>query len=355
MKKRTSYSKKINLPPGSLVYTGNKIIQEPEISSITYSNSQFEKKDYEKGRSINFPKNLNEDSIFWLNIKGVSSASAIEKIGNSFQLHPLLLEDILNTNQRPKFEEYDDYIFLVLRRIDWKESDLEINSEQIAFVLSGFKLLSFQEQKDDFFAPIEQRIEKSKGRIRGSDVSYLLYSIMDSIVDKYFFSLEQIGEKIDELEQRVSEKIDPEVVKQIHSLKHTMTIFKKSVWPLREVINYLIRTENDLISPSNVLYYRDLSDHIYQVLDTVENYRELLSSLLDLYLTMIGNKTNDIMKVLTIIATIFIPLTFIAGVYGMNFKFMPELSSPWGYPIIWFLMIVISGVLLYYFRKKKWI
>jgi magnesium transporter len=246
-------------------------------------------------------------------------------------------------------------IFIVLRRIIWDIDNSDLSSEQLSFILSGSKLISFQEKNDNLFNPIEQRLEKSKGRIRGSDSFYLLYSIMDMIIDRYFLVLEQIEEKIDEIEFNLQKNFDSIDVKDIHDLKHAMTVFKKYVWPLRELINNLSRTEHPLINSSNSLYFRDLTDHVYQVLDIVENHREMVSHLLDLYMTMIGNKTNDIMKVLTIIATIFIPLSFIAGVYGMNFQFMPELSSPWGYPIFWVVIIVISGILLYYFRRKKWI
>lgn len=356
MKKRQSYTKKVNLPPGTLIYTGDKIIEDPEITAITYSNKKYEKKVIiELLDKEEITKNLEKDDVFWFNVNGISSPNVIEKIGAMFNLHPLLLEDVLSPNQRPKFEEYGDYVFLILKKIEWSEVDWDIITEQVSFVLLPPKLITFQEQKDDFLSSIEQRIEKAKGKIRSSDSSYLLYAIMDSIIDRYFITLEKIGEIIDAMELKISANPNPSLVRNIHSLKHTMMIFKKSVWPLREAINYLIRTENEIISSTNSVYYRDLNDHLYQVLDTVESYRELLASLLDLYLTMIGNKTNEIMKVLTIIATIFIPLTFIAGVYGMNFEFMPELSSPWGYPVIWMIMILLTIALLYYFRRKKWI
>ena len=356
MRKWNSYTEKVDLPPGTLIYTGNKIIEDPEIAKFTYSKNKYEKKvidDHLKEEDIT--KNLEKDEVLWINVKGISNPGIIEKIGHMFDLHPLLLEDVLSPHQRSKIEEYQNYVFLILKKIEWSEIDWDIITEQVSFVLMPPKLITFQEQKDNLFSSIEQRIEKAKGKIRSSDSSYLLYSIMDSIIDQYFITLEKIGEVIDTMELKISESPDPSLVKKIHSLKNTMTIFKKAVWPLREAINYLIRTENETISPNNSVYYRDLSDHLYQVLDTVENYRDLLSSLLDLYLTMIGNKTNEIMKVLTIIATIFIPLTFIAGVYGMNFNFMPELSSPWGYPIIWIIMILITIGLLVYFRRKKWI
>jgi magnesium transporter len=356
MKKRTSFIKKVDLPPGTLIYTGDKIVEDPEVSAIIYSNKKYEKKIIENDITIEkIIKTQESDDVLWVNVKGISNPNVVENIGTTFHLHPLLLEDVLSPNQRPKFEEYEDYVFLVLKKIEWNDLDFDIDTEQVSFVLSPPKLITFQEQKDDLLYSVEQRIEKSKGKIRSSDAPYLLYAIMDSIIDRYFITLEQIGENIDDIESKISESPNTSLVRNIHKLKHTMSIFKKSAWPLREAINYLIRTESKIISSTNSLYYRDLNDHLYQVLDTIENYRDLLSSLLDLYLTMIGNKTNEIMKVLTIIATIFIPLTFIAGVYGMNFKFMPELSSPWGYPVVWVVMILIAIGLLVYFRKKKWI
>ncbi|TFG22932.1 MAG: magnesium/cobalt transporter CorA [Promethearchaeota archaeon] len=356
MRKKYSYTKKVNLPPGTLIYNGNRIVEDPEVSIIRYSPDTYKKRLIDTQLEIDEVEKYQEkNEIHWLNVKGISNPVLIEKIGSIFNLHPLLLEDILSPSQRPKFEEYDNYVFLIIKKIEWNKNEFDINTEQVSLVLSPPSLITFQEQKDNLFLSIEQRIEKSKGKIKNSDSSYLLYAIMDSVIDGYFISLEQIGEEIDEIEEKISESPNSALVRKIHSLKHTMSVFKKSVWPLREAINYLVRTDNAIISSTNSLYYRDIIDHLYQVLDTVENYREFLSSLLDLYLTMIGNKTNEIMKVLTIISTIFIPLTFIAGIYGMNFDFMPELLSPWGYPIVWIIMILITIGLLVYFRRKKWI
>jgi magnesium transporter len=230
MKKRYSYSKKINLPPGSLVYTGLQTEPNPEITAIKYSESHYEKTIIEKEEKIiEFSKNDDITQVNWLNLKGISSIKLIEEIGNSFKFHPLLMEDLLNPNQRPKVEEYEDMIFIVLRRIAWDTVNSDLSSEQLSFILTGSKLISFQEKNDELFSPIEQRLEKSKGRIRASDSFYLLYSIMDMIIDRYFLVLEQIEEKIDEIELNLQDKVDSIDVKEIHDLKHAMTVFKKYV------------------------------------------------------------------------------------------------------------------------------
>ena len=356
MKNKYNYSDKVNLPPGSLVYTGERITEEPEVSLVAYSKSDFIRRKLEiEQKAIEIPIIRNKNTNIWLNVKGISSVELIENIGRAFELHPLLLEDILSPNQRSKYEEFDNCVFIILRRVDWDENQDDLSTEQISLVLLPSKVIIFQEKLDNYFLPIEKRIENSKGKIREYDASYLLYALMDSIVDRYFIALEKIGDKIESIESSIHQEPKPEYVSDIHKLNHTVRLFKKAIWPLRDALNLLIRSENSIILPSNSLYYRDLIDHVNRVLDTIESYKELLSNMLDLYISMIGNKSNDIMKVLTIIATIFIPLTFIAGVYGMNFDFMPELTSPWGYPIVWIIMILISVGLLIYFRKKKWI
>ncbi|MBN2155589.1 MAG: magnesium/cobalt transporter CorA [Candidatus Lokiarchaeota archaeon] len=359
MNRTYSYKKKINSPPGSLVYTGTKTSKKPEITLISYSNRHYEEKkinDQSKLEEI-LPNIDTNKGVFWLNVDGLSEPLILEKLGTAFNLHPLTLEDILNPhpNQRPKYEVYDDGLFITVKHIDWNQEQYNLIYEQLSFVLKPGILLSFQESEENVFLPIQNRIKTAKGRIRTMDSSYLLYALLDSVVDRYFITLENIGDVIETLESNISEKNNPKIMREIHRLKSSITFMRKSTWPLRDVVNTILRSENDYIDQSIYIYFRDLSDHIHQVIDTIDNYRELLTGLMDLYLTSIGNKTNEIMKVLTIISTIFIPLTFIAGVYGMNFKFMPELNSPWGYPIVWVIMILISIGLVIYFRRKKWI
>lgn len=277
----------------------------------------------------------------------------IEKIGKQFDIHPLVLEDILHTNQRPKIEDFGNYMYIVLKMIYSNENN-EINSEQISLIMGENFVISFQEIEGDTFEPVRKRIRSEKSRIRKMGPDYLTYALIDSIVDNYFIILEKIEDKLDLIEDEVVSSPTPDVLRNIHSLKWEMTYLRKSVWPLREVINSMTRTESNLIQESTRIYLRDLYDHTIQVIDTVETFRDILSGMLDVYLSSINNKMSEVMKFLTIIATIFIPLTFIAGVYGMNFEYMPELEWKWGYHLILSLMFLTVLTMVVYFKKKKW-
>jgi magnesium transporter len=264
------------------------------------------------------------------------------------------LEDILNTDQRPKIEDFDDYIYIVLRLINYNQ-DREVTSEQISLILGRNFVISLQESDGEVFAPILERLRTSKGRIRKSGADYLVYTLMDLIVDNYFVVLEKFGEALEYLEEEVVTKPSTQTLQDIHRFKYDMIMLRKSVWPLREVIGRLERRESDLIQEATGIYFKDVYDHTIVAIDNIETYRDILSGMLDIYLSSISNRLNEIMKVLTIIATIFMPLTFLAGVYGMNFKHMPELEWTWGYPASLGLMLVISLSMLIYFRKKKWL
>jgi len=357
--KQYTYSKKINTPPGSLVYTGTKTTKKPEITLISYSSTDYKIEKINQFSSLEriLPNASAHEGVFWLNVDGLSDPTIIGSVGDFFNLHPLTQEDILNPspNQRPKFEELEDGMFIILKHIDWDQENLNLLTEQLSFVMKSGIVLTFQESEENVFLPILRRIEASKGRIRTMDASYLLYALFDSVVDSYFITLENIGDIIEIIESEITEKANVKIVRDIHQLRQSMMYIRKSVWPLRDVISTILRSENKYIDSSIFLYFQDLSDNIHQLTDTIENYRELLSGLLDLYLTMIGNRTNEIMKVLTIIATIFIPLTFVVGIYGMNFVYMPEIQTKWGYPLVWGILILISGGLIVYFRIKKWI
>jgi magnesium transporter len=266
-----------------------------------------------------------------------------------------MLEDILNTDQRPKMEDFGSYIYIVLKMFYPAEPGTEFNTEQVSLILGPNYLISFQESEEDVFEAIRERIRNGKGRLRKLGADYLAHAVLDTIVDHYFVVLEKLGEREEDLEEVLTKNPTTRTLQAIHQLKREMIFLRKSVWPLREVISGLERAESPLIQASTGIYLRDIYDHTIQVIDNVETFRDMLSGMIDIYLSSISNRMNEIMKVLTIIATIFIPLTFIVGLYGMNFKYMPELEWPWGYPAVLLLMAAVSGFMLLYFKRKKWL
>jgi magnesium transporter len=293
--------------------------------------------------------------VTWINVDGLHQVEVIEKLGECYGLHPLVLEDILNTDQRPKMEDYGEYIYIVLRDLDYSDKSNEIEGEQISLIVGSNFVFSFQEREGDTFDPIRDRIRNNKGRIRKMGADHLAYALLDSIVDNYFIILEKLGEKIEWLEEKLVTDPTRETLQGIHHLKRELLFLRKGVWPLREVINGLARGESSLVTEPTRIYLRDVYDHTIQTIDTIETYRDMVSGMLDIYLSSVSNRLNSVMKVLTIIATIFMPLTFLAGVYGMNFKFMPELEWRWGYPLVWLIMAGIGISMLIYFRRKKWL
>jgi len=301
------------------------------------------------------------DTVSWINIDGLHDAEVIRKIGEHYGLHPLLCEDIANPRQRPKLEEHESHLALFTKMLYYDAAAQVLNVEQISFVLGPGYLISFQEREGDVFAVIRERIRQSKGRIRSAGNDYLLYSLVDAIVDHYFVVLEQLGDQIEELEEGIVENPSPETMKIIHNLKREMIILRKAIWPLREVVSGWERTESKLIRKSTRPYLRDLYDHTIQILDIVESYRDMIAAVRDTYMTSVSNKMNEVMKVLTIFASIFIPLTFIAGIYGMNFNpeaspyNMPELNWAYSYPVFWLAVVVMTGAMLVYFWKKRWL
>jgi len=289
------------------------------------------------------------------NINGLYDVDMIEKLGTYFHVHPLILEDVLSVNQRPKVEDSGDILFIVLRMLQFDDEKKEIISEQVSFILGKNFLFTFQEKAGDVFEPVRVRLRQYKGRIRTMGADYLAYTLLDAIVDNYFLVLEKMGDQIENLEELLVNNPTEETLITIHKLKREMIFLRKSVWPLRETINGLERSESSLIQKSTGIYLRDVYDHTIQVIDTVESYRDMVSGMLDIYLSSVSNRMNEVMKVLTVIATIFIPLTFIAGVYGMNFEFMPELGWKWSYPLLWLFMIGVAILMIFYFRKKRWL
>jgi magnesium transporter len=350
LKKR---SKKAGLPPGSLVHIGEQKTDVMKFSVLDYDEQNCSETILSRIEQCFVYRD--RPSITWLDIEGVHDIHALEKIGQCFGLHPLVVEDILNTDQRPKIEDYGDYLYIVLRMLTNGSEKGEISSEQVSLILGENFVLSIQEgAKGDVFDSVRTRIRSSKGQIRKLGADYLAYSLIDAVVDNYFIILERIGERVESLEETLISDPGQETLHLIHNLKREMIYLRKSVWPLREVVSGMQRRDSILIRESTGYYLRDVYDHTIQVIDTVETFRDMLSGMLDIYLSSISNRTNAVMKVLTVIATIFIPLTWIAGVYGMNFKNMPELGWRYGYLASWIAMIFVALGMVIYFKKKKW-
>ena len=345
--------RKVGLPPGTPVYVGEKKLEKIKISVMDYDETQILEKEI---RSVEEALPLKDKpTVTWINIAGIHQVEVIEKIGKNFDLHPLIVEDIVNTDQRIKMEDFGSYIFVVLKMFLYDEKKNEIKADQVSLILGSNFLISFQEEESDIFNSIRERIKNGKGRIRKLGTDYLAYSLLDAIVDHYFLILEKLGERIEELEDELVTRPEPKILEEVHRLRREMIFLRKSVWPLREIIACLERGETPLIQESTNIYFRDIYDHTIQVMDAVETYRDMLAGMLETYLSSISNRLNEVMKVLTIIATIFIPLTFIAGVYGMNFKFMPELGWRWGYFIFWAIIVSVAVFMIFYFKRRKWI
>jgi len=338
--------------PGELIHVGEKRVDKVKISVIDYDDKNFQKKEINNIEEA-FPFK-NTPTVTWVNINGLHELDIIEKIGNNFEMHPLTLEDIVNTGQRPKYEDFDRYIFVVLKMLMFDEVKKEIISEQVSLVFGDNFVISFQEREGDVFESIRERIDKAKGRIRKMGADYLAYSLLDAVVDNYFSILEKIGEKIEDIEEELVTNPMPQTLQAIHNLKRDTIFLRKSVWPLREVASSLERGESKLIKKGTRIFLRDIYDHTIQVIDNIETFRDMVSGMLDIYLSSVSNRMNEIMKVLTIFAAIFIPLTFIAGIYGMNFEFMPELKWKWGYFALLGFMTVVGFGMLFHFRRKKW-
>jgi len=344
---------KVGLPPGTLVHTGDQKVEKARINIIDYDEARIEEKEVETVEEC-FPFR-DSPSVTWINIDGVHDLELVGKIGEYFNIHPLTLEDIVNTGQRPKLEDFENHIFIVLKMLYCEPVRDEVEAEQVSLIVGSNFVISFQERVGDVFNPVRERIRKGKGRIRRAGADYLAYALIDSIVDNYFVILEQLGEGIEDVEQELATNPTQDTLQNIRVFKKEMLFLRKSVWPLREVVNSLERGELALFHESTGIYLRDVYDHTIQIIDTVESYRDMLSGMLDVYLSSISNKMNEVMKVLTIFASIFIPLTFFAGIYGMNFTFMPELGWPWGYFAALGFMALVGISLVIYFRRKKWL
>lgn len=351
--------RKIGLAPGTLVYTGEEKAEPARITLMDFDESEIREKPLANvSESIPFKK---LPTVTWLNVDGIHDVNILQEIGEVFAIHPLIMEDILNTEQRPKADVFEDYAFIVVKMLRKGEKESEIISEQVSFILGKNFVISFQEMKGDTFDPIRDRIRANKGRVRKMDADYLFYLLIDSIVDNYFVILENFGERIETLDEEIMENPTVASHNHIHALKRDLIDIRRAIWPLREAVGTLEREETRLIDKKTHVFLRDLYDHTIQIIDTVESFRDMVSGLVDLYMSSVSNRMNEVMKVLTIIATIFIPITFIAGVYGMNFNpavsaaNMPELNWRWGYIIALGLMAAVAITMIIFFKRKKWL
>jgi magnesium transporter len=319
---------------------------------ITYSEHEYAENTLEKVEDC-FPSDK-KPAVTWINVRGIHDIEKISSIGSYLKLHPLTLEDILNTDQRPKYEDSADYILIVLEMLSHNDTQDVITSDQVSLILGADFVVSFLENEDPF-GPVRKRIQTPNSLIRKMKADYLAYSLVDLIVDNYFAVIEKIGDRIETVEEELVTNPDAQTLRAIHGIKNELVLLRKSTWPVREIINAMDRSDSNLIRKSIHIYLRDIYDHIVQVIDNIESLRDIISGMLDIYLSSISNRTNAVMKVLTIIATIFIPLTFMVGIYGMNFKYMPELDLTWSYPVLLLIMALIAVVMIIYFKRKKWL
>ncbi len=345
--------KKQGLAPGTLVHIGEHKTEKTTIQVLDYNEETVEEKNINTvSECFSFKETA---SVTWINVNGLHELETIEAIGKHFDIHPLALEDIVHTGQRPKIEDFDGPIFIILKMLFYEESSDYIHEEQVSLVTGRNFVISFQEIPGDIFDPVRKRIHTHKARIRKRKSDYLTYALLDTIVDNYFIVLEKIGEKMEDLDNRLLEDNSRDTLQTINDLKRKVLSLRKNIWPLREVIGSLLKEDYELFEESTAFYLKDVQDHIIQLIDFIEIYREMLSGMLDTYFSNLSIKMNEVMKVLTVIATIFIPLTFIAGIYGMNFKYMPELEWKGGYFVVWGIIICVTIVMVFYLRRKKWI
>lgn len=342
---------KSGLAPGTLLHVGKKRMEKVHVQLIEYNSKEVKE---ETITEKDLPK-VNKRNVQWLNIDGLHNIDLIQKVGETYKFNSLLLEDMLNTAGRAKIDEIDDVLMAVVKILYYDESAEQLEIEQVSLALTQGMIITFQEQPGDVFDSVRERIRVGTTRIRGRGSDYLLYALLDAVVDSYLDILQLIGKRIQQLENKLMTDVSNATLENIFSVKQDILVIQQMSWPLDEIVRHLVRSDSGVITDDLEPFLRDLEDHARQVNETIETFRMVLASMQDTYMSMVSNRMNEVMKTLTLIATIFIPLTFIAGVYGMNFKHMPELSQPWGYPMVWGIMISVAGVLLIYFKRKKWL
>lgn len=349
----SSASEKAGLPAGVLIHVGEVLEVKPTITVLDYDKDNI---------AVHQISTINEilpfkatDTVTWVMIEGLADTGMIQDLGQAFDIHPLVLEDILNTHQRPKLDEYEDYLYIVLKRFEVIDEHFTVLQEQISLLLFNNIIFTFKEKRDQLFEPVITRLKAEKGRIRTYSVDYLAYVVLDTVVDGYFALQDSLDLFADEMEEKLFTQPGPELLSRIQRVKRELIFVRKSMSPLREMLAALERSDSELLSEKTHIYLRDVYDHAIRVIESVDSYRDLITGMLEIYLSSVSNRLNEIMKVLTVFSTIFIPLTFITGIYGMNFEHMPELKWPWAYPILWGVFLSIPITLLIYFRKKKWL
>jgi len=346
-------SEKAGLPPGSLIHVGEQKLEKVRITLISYTEDKFEERVLDSIEEC-FPYR-ESPGITWVNIDGLHDVDIINKVGSHFNVHPLVLEDILNTEQRTKLDDLEDYLFIVSKIFYLDSDDYRVRYEQISMILFKNMILSFQEDKGDIFDPLRERLRKDRGRVRKMGADYLMYTLLDAMVDSYYSVLEGIGYKVETVEEILLGAPEKNTLELIYNIKRDLVTLRRAIWPMREIIGSLGKGESWLIREKTRIYFRDIYDHTVLVIENIEICRDIVSGMTEMFLSSVSNRMNEVMKMLTLIATIFIPLTFIAGIYGMNFDYMPELRLPWGYPAILILMAVAGIAMLIWFKKKKFL
>lgn len=339
--------------PGSLIFIGNQKMANPEIHLMEYDQNGLEERELKTLEEI-APSLLN-NKVSWINIYGIHDVEMIDRLGEILEIRPLFLEDLLNTDQQPVYEDGETYDGFILKMLSYDARENNVNSEQITMILGENYVLTLQEQKGDVFNPVRERIRQTKRRVRLNDNDYLMYALMDTIVDNYLHVVESLGRQVEDLSVKVFGEHNPKLAKEIFTYKMEMNYLRKQIRPLREIMLQILRSDGSYFQEKNKQYLRDLNDLVIQATDAIELYSNMVSDHLNIYNTNVSNRMNEVMKVLTIFASIFIPLTFIAGVYGMNFDHIPELGLKFGYFYFWGLIVFLTLLLLLYFKQKKWL
>lgn len=350
MKRRAG---KAGLPPGSLVYVGDRKSHGTRVSVIDFDGQSVAEQELaDVGECLRFK---DSKTVTWINVDEIGDPGLVEQFGHALDFHPLMQEDILNTDQRAKVEDHGDYIYVVLKMLDWDDVRQEIVSEQLSLVLGQHYVVTLQERAGDFFDPLRKRIRDGVGRIRRQGADFLAYSLLDAVIDQYFLVLDRLGDRIEAIDSVIMSRQTGDTLRQIHQLKRDMLFVRKSVWPVKEVVASLRHLDSPLITRQTAPYLRDIQDHIVQVVEGVDTYQNLLSDILATHLSTIGNRTNTVMKVLAVFSAVFMPLTFITGVFGMNFRNMPPLEWEWGFVGTLAAMLLIGCVLALFFVRKRWL
>lgn len=352
----TRFFHRVNKPvaqaPGTLHYTGEQIVDEVRIDVIDYDATDYRTVD--RASLADCAGYRDRPTITWINVTGLHDVDLVRQLGEQYGVHPLVLEDVVNTHQRPKFEDYDDHLFIVCRMLRSGANATDVVSEQLSLVVGHGFVLSFQERPGDVFEPVRRRLQRPQGRFRQRHADYLAYALLDAVVDHYFVIAGAFGEAIEDLELRIEGDRGSAALGEIHRLKRELVLLRRTTWPLREITTGMLRSESPLIDDETDPFLRDVLDHAQHVIDAIDSFRDVLTTLHDLTMANAGNQLNDVMKVLTIFASIFVPLTFVAGIYGMNFEHMPELGWRWSYPAFWLAILAMAGGMLVYFRRKRW-